>query len=190
METHSWEYAFPLFRTYFLSYYIGIWLCIDILQSIQAKTQSDKNKKAIAESNIISTGDMTENNIVLDAESMDIDEPENESNDIKAEDVANREAIIEELKEYTRSKIAIHFPSNDLPTLLQLVDDFAVGNIACSSVLSKLTEVESLKPKDFYHYAWILWIRLKPMNRRAMCRFIKNAFPNILIIPRKPSTAR
>jgi hypothetical protein len=138
METHSWEYAFSLFRAYFLSYYIGIWLYIDILQSIQAKTQSDKNKKAIAESNIISTEDMTENNIVLDAESMDIDEPENENNDIKAEDAANREAIIEELKEYTRSKIAIHFSSNDLPTLLQLVDDFAVGNIACSLCLKKI----------------------------------------------------
>lgn len=133
---------------------------------------------------------MAGNDIVLNAKSIDIDEPEKENNDMEAENAANRETIIEELKEYTRSKIAIHFPSNDLPALLQLVDDFAVGNIACSPVLSKLAEVESLKPKDFYHYAWNLWVRLKPINRRAMCRFIKNAFPNILIVPRKPSTAR
>lgn len=166
----------------FLLYRVGIWLYIDILKSIQTKTQSNRNKEAIAESNSISTDDMTENNLALDVESINIDGPEDENNEAEAaEDAANRETIIDELKEYTRTKIAIHFPSNDLPALLRLVDDFAAGNIACSPVLRKLSEVESLKPKDFYHYAWNLWVRLKPMNRRAMCRFIKNAFPNILM---------
>lgn len=87
---------------------------------------------------------------------------------------------IEELKKYTLTIFKDFFPERELSTLVQIVDDFADGKIACASTRCTLSEIGGLKAKDIYHYGWNLWARLKPMDRHATCRFLKNAFPEIL----------
>lgn len=43
-----------------------------------------------------------------------------------------------------------------------------------------INDTKGLRPIDFYHLIWNLWTRLNALDRRASCRFIKNAFPMIL----------
>lgn len=91
-----------------------------------------------------------------------------------------RKQLIDELEKYTWHVFKDYFPERELPTLLQIVEDFADGKIACTSTHCTLSDISGLKAKDIYHYGWNLWARLKPMNRHATCRFLKNAFPEIL----------
>ena len=43
-----------------------------------------------------------------------------------------------------------------------------------------INDTKGLRPIDFYHLIWNLWTRLNSLDRRASCRFNKNAFPKIL----------
>ena len=54
----------------------------------------------------------------------------------------------------------------------------AYSSTKCNSCGINYTK--GLRPIDFYHLIWNLWTRLDALDRRASCRFIKNAFPMIL----------
>lgn len=93
---------------------------------------------------------------------------------------ADRQKIVEDLKRYTQFIFGDYFPEKEMPALLQIVDDYADCKISCTPTLCRLSDIGGLKAKDIYHYGWNLWARLKPMDRHATCRFLKNAFPEIL----------
>ncbi len=85
-----------------------------------------------------------------------------------------------ECKAYMEKEIAPFFPESVMPSLLQLVDDYANGTIRCTPIMIGIDETKGLRPIDFYHLIWNIWSRLNTLDRRASCRFIKNAFPTIL----------
>lgn len=99
---------------------------------------------------------------------------------LRLEAEQKRQETIVQLKVYTQRIFEDYFPEKEMPTLMQIVDDYAEGKIACTACHCALSDINGLRPKEFYHYGWNLWIRLKPIDRRATCRFLKNAFPEIL----------
>lgn len=93
----------------------------------------------------------------------------------------------EELLVYTQQSVFPYFPEQHHPALLQIVEDFASNNIACSSPIKcTLKETKGLTAGDICHFIGNLVLKFKKtdtnkvMNRRVACQFAKNAFPNIL----------
>ncbi len=93
----------------------------------------------------------------------------------------------EELLVYTQQSVFPYFPEQHHPALLQIVEDFASNNIACSSpIRCTLKETEGLTAGDICHFIGNLVLKFKKtdtnkvMHRRVACQFAKNAFPNIL----------
>lgn len=95
-------------------------------------------------------------------------------------DEATVEKAKAECKAYMEKVIAPLFPETVKSNLLQLVDDYANGIIRCTPIMIGVDETKGLRPIDFYHLIWNIWSRLNTLDRRASCRFIKNAFPTIL----------
>lgn len=105
---------------------------------------------------------------------------EQEEKRLRLEAEQKRQEMIEQLKVYTQHVFEDYFPEKEMPILLQIVDDYAEGKIACTACRCALSDINGLRPKEFYHYGWNLWKRLDSLDRRATCRFLKNAFPEIL----------
>ena len=93
---------------------------------------------------------------------------------------ATRQMAVTQCKEYIEKVIAQYFPEDITPQLLRLVEEYANGIIRCSPIMIGINDTKGLRPIDFYHLIWNLWTRLNSLDRRASCRFIKNAFPKIL----------
>lgn len=93
---------------------------------------------------------------------------------------ATRQMAVTQCKEYIEKVIAQYFPEDITPQLLRLVEEYANGIIRCSPIMIGINDTKGLRPIDFYHLIWNLWTRLDTLDRRASCRFIKNAFPKIL----------
>lgn len=87
---------------------------------------------------------------------------------------------VTQCKEYIRKVVAPYFPEKLMPQLLHLVEEYAIGIIRCTPIMISINDTKGLRPIDFYHLIWNLWTRLDVLDRRASCRFIKNAFPMIL----------
>lgn len=81
---------------------------------------------------------------------------------------------------YIRRGVAQYFPMDLTPQLLHLVEEYASGIIRCTPIKIGINDTKGLRPIDFYHLIWNLWTHLDALDRRASCRFIKNAFPMIL----------
>lgn len=88
---------------------------------------------------------------------------------------------------YTQNEISPHFPEKYHSDLLQLVEDFASNNIACTSpVFCTKDEIRGITAIDICHYIGNLLLKFKHadkhkvMNRHSACQFAKNAFPNII----------
>lgn len=104
------------------------------------------------------------------------------------EDSINKwEKAKEEFISYTQQEIFSFFPEQHHPSLLQIIEDFASNNIACSSPIKcTLKETEGLSAGDICHFIGNLVLKFKQadknkvMNRHAACNFAKNAFPNII----------
>lgn len=94
--------------------------------------------------------------------------------------VATRQMAITQCKEYIEKVAARYFPKDTTPQLLQMADEYANSIIRCSPIMIGINDTKGLRPIDFYHLIWNLWTRLNSLDRRASCRFIKNAFPVIL----------
>ena len=99
--------------------------------------------------------------------------------ELKTKD-ATRQIAITQCKEYIEKVVAQYFPENITPQLLHIVEEYANGIIRCSPIMIGINDTKGLRPIDFYHLIWNLWTRLNSLDRRASCRFIKNAFPIIL----------
>lgn len=91
------------------------------------------------------------------------------------------------LLDYTKNGISPYFPEKYHPNLLQLIEDFASNNIACSSpVLCTKDELKGLTAIDICHFIGNLLLKFKyadkhkVMNRHSACQFAMNAFPNIV----------
>ena len=91
-----------------------------------------------------------------------------------------RQEAVTQCKEYIRRIVAQYFPEELMPQLLHLVEEYANGIIRCTPIMIAINDTKGLRPIDFYHLIWNLWTRLNALDRRASCRFIKNAFPMIL----------
>lgn len=88
---------------------------------------------------------------------------------------------------YTQNEICPYFPEQYHSNLLQLVEDFACGNVACSSpVFCTKDEVRGITAMDICHFIGNLLLKFKHadkykvMNRHSACQFAKNAFPNMI----------
>lgn len=88
---------------------------------------------------------------------------------------------------YTQNEIFPHFPEKYHSDLLQLVEDFASNNIACTSpIFCTKDEIRGITAIDICHYIGNLLLKFKHadkhkvMNRHSACQFAKNAFPNIV----------
>lgn len=88
---------------------------------------------------------------------------------------------------YTQNEIFPHFPEKYHSNLLQLVEDFASSNIACTSpVFCSKDEIRGITATDICHFIGNLLLKFKHadkhkvMNRHSACQFAKNAFPNIV----------
>ena len=92
----------------------------------------------------------------------------------------NHERAIVECKAYMKKVVSPFFPQYIMLDLLQLVDDYANGVIQCTPIMIGINDTNGLRPIDFFHLVWNLWTHLNTLDRRASCRFIKNAFPMIL----------
>lgn len=91
-----------------------------------------------------------------------------------------RQEAVTQCKEYIRRVVAQYFSEELMPQLLHLVEEYANGIIRCTPIMIAINDTKRLRPIDFYHLIWNLWTRLNALDRRASCRFIKNAFPMIL----------
>ena len=91
-----------------------------------------------------------------------------------------RQEAVTQCKEYIRRVVAQYFPVKLMLQLLHLVEEYANGVIRCTPIKISINDTKGLRPIDFYHLIWNLWTRLNALDRRASCRFIKNAFPMIL----------
>lgn len=91
-----------------------------------------------------------------------------------------RQEAVTQCKEYIRRIVVQYFPEELMPQLLHLVEEYANGIIRCTPIMIAINDTKGLRPIDFYHLIWNLWTRLNALDRRASCRFIKNAFPMIL----------
>ncbi|MDY5666852.1 MAG: hypothetical protein SPF85_06245 [Alloprevotella sp.] len=91
-----------------------------------------------------------------------------------------RQEAVTQCKEYIRRVVAQYFSEELMPQLLHLVEEYANGIIRCAPIMIAINDTKRLRPIDFYHLIWNLWTRLNALDRRASCRFIKNAFPIIL----------
>lgn len=98
---------------------------------------------------------------------------------LKEEEELN-EKLLEELKIYTSLIFEPYVKASDIPILLQILEDFADGKMNGAIFNRPLSALNGLTVKDFMHYGWNIWARLKPMNRRNTARFLKNAFPTIM----------
>jgi hypothetical protein len=92
----------------------------------------------------------------------------------------DRQMTVTQCKEYIEKVVAQYFPEELTPQLLHLVEEYASGIIRCTPIKIGINDTKGLRPIDFYHLIWNLWTRLDALDRRASCRFIKNAFPMIL----------
>lgn len=92
----------------------------------------------------------------------------------------DRQMVVTQCKEYIEKVVAQYFPKELTPQLLHLVEEYASGIIRCTPIKIGINDTKGLRPIDFYHLIWNLWTRLDALDRRASCRFIKNAFPMIL----------
>lgn len=88
--------------------------------------------------------------------------------------------VITQCEDYMEKVVASYFPEELTPQLLHLVEEYASGIIRCTPIKISINDTKGLRPIDFYHLIWNLWTRLNTLDRRASCRFIKNAFPLIL----------
>lgn len=94
----------------------------------------------------------------------------------------------EELRNYVQKDIFPFFPQEYHPALLQIIEDFASNNVACSSPIKCTLEETTprLKAYDVCHIVGNLYIKFKEadknrvMTRETILRFTKNAFPNII----------
>lgn len=69
----------------------------------------------------------------------------------------------EELLAYTQQSVFPYFPEQYHPALLQIVEDFASNNIACSSPIKcTLKETAGLKSRDICHFIGNLYL-LSPL---------------------------
>ena len=93
---------------------------------------------------------------------------------------ATRQMSVTQCKEYIEKVIAQYFPEDITSQLLHFVEEYANGIIRCTPIMIGINDTKGLRPIDFYHLIWNLWTRLNSLDRRASCRFIKNAFPKIL----------
>jgi hypothetical protein len=98
---------------------------------------------------------------------------------LKEKEESNEE-LLEELKIYTSLIFEPYVRATDIPILLQILEDFAGGKMNGTTFNRPLSTLNGLTVKDFMHYGWNIWARLKPMNRRNTARFLKNAFPTIM----------
>lgn len=92
----------------------------------------------------------------------------------------DRQMTVTQCKEYIEKVVAQYFPEELTLQLLHLVEEYASGIIRCTPIKIGINDTKGLRPIDFYHLIWNLWTRLDALDRRASCRFIKNAFPMIL----------
>lgn len=93
---------------------------------------------------------------------------------------STRQIALTQCKEYIEKVVARYFPEATTPQLLQMADEYANAIIRCTPIMIDINDTKGLRPIDFYHLIWNLWTRLNTLDRRASCRFIKNAFPVIL----------
>lgn len=91
-----------------------------------------------------------------------------------------RQEAVTQCKEYIEKVVAQYFHEELTPQLLHLVEEYASGIIRCTPIKIGINDTKGLRHIDFYHLIWNLWTRLNALDRRASCRFIKNAFPMIL----------
>ncbi|MGL5979421.1 MAG: hypothetical protein ACRCZY_00800 [Phocaeicola sp.] len=96
------------------------------------------------------------------------------------EEKAAKEEILKELRIYTESIFEPFMKEADIQTIIQILDDFADAKINGTTFNRSLSSLKGLTVKDFMHYGWNIWARLKPMSRRSTAHFLKKTFPEIM----------
>lgn len=154
---------------------INMVLAYTIYKVVYAICEKGNTKHGFVQSSCIDITNMKKRTNERENKPMPVD-----TNKQDHHDKENQELIITECKTYMEKIVAPLFPENTKSNLLQLVEDYANASIRCAPIMIDINDTKGLRPIDFYHLVWNLWNRLNSLDRRASCRFIKNAFPLIL----------
>lgn len=87
---------------------------------------------------------------------------------------------LEQIKESVVNDFAPFISATNLDALNGIIENYADGEMPDKPLCLSLSELNGMTITDLFHFGWNLWFLLKPMNRRATCRFLKKAFPNVL----------
>lgn len=173
----------------YILYQVAIWLnqVLMLSESSSQSNQSIASEVKIVSLNetappIIEVCDVIQSKFEEQKEPIVVEENEapDEFNSLAPEKEGIKAELLEDLKVYTSLIFEPYVRETDIPILLQILEDFAEGKMNGTTFNRPLSALNGLTVKDFMHYGWNIWARLKPMNRRNTARFLKNAFPTIM----------
>lgn len=87
---------------------------------------------------------------------------------------------LEQIKKSVVNDFVPFLSAANLDTLNGIIENYADGEMPDKPLYLSLSELNGITITDLFHFGWNMWFLLKPMNRRATCRFLKKAFPNVL----------
>lgn len=87
---------------------------------------------------------------------------------------------LEQIKKSIVNDFVPFISAANLDTLNGIIENYADGEMPDKPLCLSLSELNGMTITDLFHFGWNMWFLLKPMNRRATCRFLKKAFPNVL----------
>lgn len=170
-------------------YQVAIWLNQELMLSESSSKSNhpiDSEVKAVFQNEtappIIEVCDIIQSEFEELKEPIEVEENEayDNSNSFAPEKEEIKAELLEDLKVYTSLIFEPYVRETDISILLQILEDFAEGKMNGTTFSRPLSALNGLTVKDFMHYGWNIWARLKPMNRRNTARFLKNAFPTIM----------
>lgn len=103
-------------------------------------------------------------------------------NDITATDLTTDvpDCRLEQIKKSVVNDFVPYLSAANLDALNDIIENYADGEMPDKPLCLSLSELNGMTITDLFHFGWNMWFLLKPMNRRATCRFLKKAFPKIL----------
>ncbi len=89
--------------------------------------------------------------------------------------------VWEEIVAYTKHAFKEFLPEREIEQLILALDNLRAGGMFCNiQILRTLEQANGLTITDLFHYGWNVWARMSSCNRRRMCGFLRQAFPNML----------
>lgn len=93
---------------------------------------------------------------------------------------SEHEQLMNAMRVYAREQICPLLQETQVPALMQILEDYAKGEMPGTPLEFSLDERNDLTITDVFHFGWNMWFVYRTMNRHTTCRFLKKAFPTIL----------